>query len=96
MPTVASVSSSRPVSWGSRPARRSTSARVSPSSSVSPSARSGESAPVSSREPMHGTPNLAPSSSVKQATPTGTEGVTARSFSRSSAAKADTTPSGPS
>src|SRR6476469_4252967 len=53
-------------------------------------------APVDSWEPTHATPNLAPSSSENATTATGTRGAPPRSRTISMAAKADTTPSGPS
>ena len=59
-------------------------------------ALSGSRIPVSSREPTHGTPNRAPSSSAKQAMPRGRTGWKSPARSRSRAAKADTTPRGPS
>ena len=72
------------------------SAIVTPSPSVSARARSGDSAPVSSRDPAQATPNRAPSSSPKFTTPTGWAGTWPVARSSSSAANALITPSGPS
>ena len=69
---------------------------VTPWMSRSPRAFSALNAPVDSWEPTHATPNRAPSSSEKATTATGTRGTTPRSRTMSMAAKADTTPSGPS
>ena len=95
-PMRASRSSSRPSPSGSRPAARIASASVTPSAPVSARARSASSAPVSSRDPAHATPNLAPSSSAKFTTATGRDGRTPRSRSSRTASSALTTPSGPS
>ena len=95
-PIRASVSSSRPRMAGSRPARRIASAIVTPSLSVSPRARSAPRAPVMTRDPAQATPNLAPSSSAKFTTPTGRDGAKPSCRSWSTAARAPTTPSGPS
>ena len=54
------------------------------------------SAPVMMRDPAHAIPNRAPSSSPKQATANGTRGRSPASRSASTAASAETTPSGPS
>ena len=53
-------------------------------------------APVASREPRQASPNREPSSSANTATPIGRVGANPRSRSRSIAASAETTPSGPS
>src|SRR6478736_2496197 len=95
-PIRASVSSSRPRMAGSRPARRIASAIVTPSLSVSPRARSAPRAPVMTRDPAQATPNLAPSSSAKFTIPTGRDGAKPSCRSWSTAARAPTTPSGPS
>ena len=80
------------------PAARMASAIDTPSASVQARARSGSSAPVSSREPTQATPNRAPSSSANATTATGRRGSAAGAAARttSSAANAETTPSGPS
>src|SRR3954454_7620501 len=67
-----------------------------PLRSVRAAARSQGSDPVARREPRQARPNRDPSSSTKTATPSGRAGRTPRSRSRSIAASADTTPSGPS
>jgi hypothetical protein len=71
-------------------------ARLTPSPSRRSAAAAGAMAPTSRRLPRQATPNRAPSSSVKAATATGRAGVKPRSRSRSMAANADATPSGPS
>jgi len=53
-------------------------------------------APVARREPRQARPNRDPSSSTNTDTPMGRPGRNPRSRSRSTAANADTTPSGPS
>ncbi len=96
--TNASTSSSsdeRP-SLGSWPAADIASTRYVPARSRRRPASSGEMRPVASRDPRQATPNREPSSSTNSATPTGRDGTTPRSRSRSIAAKEETTPSGPS
>ena len=95
-PTRRSVSGSGPSSSGSRPAERRASAMVTPSLSRRPSARSDARAPVITREPAQATPNRAPSSSQKFDDAEGPLRLEAVVAQRSSAAKALTTPSGPS
>jgi hypothetical protein len=53
-------------------------------------------APAASREPRQASPNREPSSSTNTETPIGFVGTTPRDRSSSTAASADTTPSGPS
>ena len=67
-----------------------------PPASVSARALAGSIAPASSRLPRQATPNLAPSSSQNAATASGRTGTFPCSRSRSIAANAVTTPSGPS
>ena len=82
---------------GSRPAARIASAIVVPSASRSARARSAGSAPVITREPAQATPNRAPSSSPKLATPSGTPRREPAVAQRVDGGEgADTTPSGPS
>ena len=81
---------------GSRPAAVIASARLTPLPSRSSRAASGAIAPVSSRVPRQARPNLAPSSSQNAATAIGRAGTNPPALSRSIAANADTTPSGPS
>ncbi len=64
--------------------------------SRSPRARSALNAPLDSCDPTQATPNRAPSSSENATTATGTVGTTPRARTMSTAANADTTPSGPS
>ena len=87
---------SGPRAAGSCPAAVIASASVVPPESVSARARAGSIAPASSRLPRQATPNLAPSSSQNAATASGRTGAFPRSRSRSIAANAVTTPSGPS
>ncbi len=62
-----------------------------------PAPAPASSCPVISRDPAQATPNRAPSSSAKLAIATGLAGVTSRGArSTSTAAKEETTPSGPS
>ena len=70
--------------------------RVTPSASRSPRAVAGSIAPVSSRLPRQATPNRPPSSSANAATAIGRAGSKPSARNWSMAAKADTTPSGPS
>src|SRR6516225_1055628 len=93
---AASSSSSGPIRPGSYPAAAIASASVTPAASASARARPGSMAPVISRLPRQATPNRPPSSSLNAATPSGRAGTRPRSRSRSTAANADTTPSGPS
>ncbi len=92
----ATSSGSGPIAAGSCPAAVIASAKVVPSRSRSPRALAGSTAPASSRLPRHATPNRAPSSSQNAATASGRTGTCPRSRSRSIAANAVTTPSGPS
>ncbi len=96
VPTRRSVSGSAPRWAGSCPASAIASAIVTPSVSRSARARSGSSWPVSRRDPAQAMPNRAPSSSAKLATPIGRAGRNPSRISTSSAARDDTTPSGPS
>ena len=91
-----SASSSRPIWCGSRPAALSASAIVVPSASVRLRARRAVIAPVMTREPAQATPKRAPSSSTKLTTPMGRDGWKPLSRNESTAARALTTPSGPS
>ncbi len=96
-PTWARVSSSRPRPSGSRPpAREHLVEATALGRRRGRGPAPGRATPVSSREPMHGTPNRAPSSSVKQATAIGRSGRNPSPRSRSIAWNADATPSGPS
>ena len=74
----------------------SASARNTPSRSRSPRAASHERAPVASRDPRQASPNREPSSSANTDTPIGLDGTKPRDRSTSTAARAETTPSGPS
>ena len=81
---------------GSCPAAAMASARVIPAASASARAVAGSMAPASSRLPRQATPNRAPSSSLNAAIPSGRTGRRPRSRSWSTAANAETMPSGPS
>ena len=96
LPMRRSASSSRPIWCGSRPAALSASAIVVPSASARLRARRAVMAPVITREPAQATPNRAPSSSTKFTMPIGREGWKSLARNASTAAKALTTPSGPS
>ena len=91
----AAPSSSRPMSVD-RPALPSASAIVTPCRRAARARARVPSAPVSSREPAHANPKRAPSSSQKLTMPIGRDGVKPSSRSASTAANAETTPSGPS
>ncbi len=95
-PRLASSPGSGPMPPGSSPAAVIALARLTPPPSRRSRAAAGSTAPVSSRLPRQARPNRPPSSSVNAATTTGRAGTKPRSRSRSIAAKADTTPSGPS
>ena len=96
LPIRRRASSSRPIWCGSRPAALRASAIVVPSASVRLRARRAVIAPVMTREPAQATPNRAPSSSTKFTTPIGRDGWNPLSRKQSIAARALTTPSGPS
>ena len=100
LPMRSRVSWSGPMSSGSRPALASASAIVVPSASSRPLARSAVMAPVITLDPAHATPKRAPSSSTKFTIPMGLRGCQPSAFdfawSRSMAARALTTPRGPS
>src|SRR3954470_19054141 len=85
--------------WGSAassPYDAIASSRRTPRRSRRARASSHEVAPVASREPRQASPNRDPSSSTNTDTPIGRAGGKPRSRSRSTAASAETTPSGPS
>ena len=81
---------------GLSPFRRIASAMLIPLASRNARARSGLRTPLIIRDPAHETPNRAPSSSTKLTTPIGRCGAKPPARSRSIAANALTTPSGPS
>src|SRR6266545_2236434 len=93
---IRSSSGDGPTPAASMPDASSAARNVVPDRSVSPSARSAGSAPTATRDPRHGIPNREPSSSTNASTPIGTRGTKPSARNRSTAASADTTPSGPS